>query len=90
MMGIKITVPTNMINNVSWLDELSQTMRLCSGFDEDGNMKGNMLTPTVAMMPITDSALITNATRANRASIIANNADNIPNTGTNCIKGMAL
>jgi hypothetical protein len=60
-MGKKITVAINIMNKVRWLEEASHTSRLMSGWREEGRIKGNMLTPTVAIMPAILSELMTNA-----------------------------
>src|SRR5947209_2291762 len=42
MRGTKISAHTSMMNSVTWLDEESQTVRLCCGFSDEGRMNGNM------------------------------------------------
>jgi hypothetical protein len=54
-------VATSMTNNVSRLDDASQTVRLAAGAMFDGIKNGNIPTPAVAMMPDMPRALAMNA-----------------------------
>ncbi len=76
-----------MINKVTWLEELSQTNKLCSGCDEEGKMNGNMLTPTVPIIPATDSALLVKASSGLRTKNVANSAPKMPKAGTIKVTG---
>ncbi len=81
-------VAASMINNVNWLDELSQTSKLWFGLLDEGKIKGNMLTPTVAIMPNMDRALEQKAMKGRFASKIASSAKPIPKIGTICVIGI--
>lgn len=88
--GNNNTVATNIINKVTWLEELSQTIKLYLGFEEEGNMKGNILTPTVAIKVPTLNPLSTKANTLLFAKIIAKKADIMHKTGTKSDTGYSL
>ena len=55
---------------------------------DEGKMKGNMLTPTVAIIPTIDAELHTKARRVKRASINASIAPRRPIAGASIVIGM--
>src|SRR5256885_6099023 len=67
MRGTKISAHTSMMNSVTWLDEESQTVRLCCGFSDEGRMNGNMDAPTLAMMPAMPRPLDSRASHSRRS-----------------------
>lgn len=85
-----MTVAINIINKVKWLDDASQTIKLCEGFVEEGRMNGNILTPTVAIMP---SKLIAVAINPFIGECVLKSnppmAPTKPNNGNNIIQGKA-
>ena len=89
-MGKNITVAINMMKSVVSLEELSHTVRLCDGFIEDGKIKGNMLTPTVAMMLNMDSELKIKAIPLNRDRAIHIKGLKIPSIGAKISIGYVL
>ena len=70
-----------MMKSVVSLEELSHTVRLCDGFVEDGKIKGNILTPTVAMMLNMDRELNRKAIPLNRDRAIHIKGLKIPSKG---------
>ncbi|MNL45283.1 hypothetical protein D3C87_1679170 [compost metagenome] len=58
---MKMRATTSMMNSVIWLDDASQTVRLDFGSIEEGRMKGNIVRPTVEMMPNMASELESSA-----------------------------
>ena len=89
MIGSNIAVATSIINSVVALDELSHTVRLCDGCDEDGKIKGNILTPTVAIIPKIDRALDTKAILPNCEQKIDTKGHNSPRVGAVITMGYA-
>ena len=51
----------NMINKVNSLEEESHTIKLIFGLSEEGRINGNILNPTVAIIPMILIALINQA-----------------------------
>ena len=60
--GMKMSVAQSMMFSVSWLDTLSQTVRLERRSVDDGMTKGNSETPAVPMTPTMASDEATKAT----------------------------
>ena len=76
------------MRSVSSLDELSHTVKLWLGWDEDGKIKGYMLSPTVLIMPVILKALIVKATFGLCACIrLAISGIQSPNIGATNIQG---
>ncbi len=82
IIGIKIITVTSITINVSWLDDASHTSKLEEGVDDDGSMKGNILTPTVAIIPISLNALHINASTRQPAIALKNTATSPANPST--------
>ena len=81
-----------MLNRVEWLDGESHTVRLASGWIELGRMKGNIDTPTVEMMPTTESFEARNVRASIRvlSPIKAPSAPMKPSAGNTSSRGWAL
>ena len=82
-----MTVEMSIINKVVSLEELSHTVKLCDGSEDEGSINGNILTPTVAIIPKIDRALKINAAPLKRDNAILNIGQTKPNNGAIKKKG---